>query len=101
MHYFDGDRSLTFYCGEQPADEAISAADHEPNGYFWEGLVRFAWPDLAERLDFDSEAGMFAAGGTPEDLDALKAAIEPVLASSEKVAEIIARADAAGFQFDD
>jgi hypothetical protein len=32
-------------------------------GYFWEGLVRFAWPDVAESLDFDSEAGTFRANG--------------------------------------
>jgi hypothetical protein len=33
----DGNHSLSFYCGELPADEAVSAAGHEPNGYFWEG----------------------------------------------------------------
>lgn len=101
MQDFDGELSLTFECGVHPADGAISAAGHEPNGYFWEGLIRFEWPDLAERLDFDSEAGMFAAAGTQDDLSALKEAIEPVIANPDKVAAIITRADAAGFQFED
>jgi hypothetical protein len=50
----DGATSLTFYCGELPADAAISAAGHEPNGYFWEGMVQYLSPELAELLELDS-----------------------------------------------
>jgi hypothetical protein len=58
----DGATSLTFYCAELPAGAAISAAGHEPNGYFWEGMVQYLSPELAELLELDdSEAGMFAA----------------------------------------
>ncbi|WTW91826.1 immunity 51 family protein [Streptomyces canus] len=77
------------------------AAGHEPNGYFWDGLVQFAWPDLAERLDFDSEGGMFCALGNLSDLTQLKAALEPVISSPSTVREIVARAETAGFEFDD
>jgi hypothetical protein len=64
LHDFDGEHSLTITAGDLLADAAVVASGHEPNGYFWEGLVQFAWPDIAERLDFDSEAGMFCAVGT-------------------------------------
>jgi hypothetical protein len=44
------------------------------NGYGWEGVaksaVRSRAPELADRLSFDPEAGMFVAYG--EDADALK-----------------------------
>ncbi|MDX3076684.1 Imm51 family immunity protein [Streptomyces sp. MI02-7b] len=74
---------------------------HEPNGYFWEGLVQFACPDIAKRLDFDSEAGMFCAVGTPSDLAQLKTALQSVITSSDAVRDIIARAETSGFEFDD
>ncbi|WP_237551684.1 MULTISPECIES: hypothetical protein [unclassified Streptomyces] len=47
LHDFDGEHSLTLDAGGLDADAAVVAAGHEPNGYFWEGLVRFAWPDIA------------------------------------------------------
>ena len=98
---FEASTSLTFECGDNPCDGAISEAGHEPNGYFWEGLVQFAWPDLAEALEFDSEAGMFAAYGSRQDLVALKTALDPLLGGTDRVADIISRAEAAGFQLDD
>ncbi|MEU9862477.1 Imm51 family immunity protein [Streptomyces sp. NPDC047971] len=101
LHDFDGEYSLTFDAGGLAADAAIAATGHEPNGYFWEGLVRFAWPDLAERLDFDSEAGMFCAVGVLSDLTRLKTAVESVISNPEEVRDIIARAGTSGFDFDD
>ncbi|APC37631.1 Imm51 family immunity protein [Nocardiopsis dassonvillei] len=101
LHDFDGKHSLTLGTGGLAADAAVAAAGHEPNGPFWEGLVRFAWPDIAERLDFDSEAGMFCAVGSSSDLALLKAAVESVITSPEAVSDIIARAEASGFEFDD
>ncbi|MFF9870074.1 Imm51 family immunity protein [Streptomyces sp. NPDC013953] len=97
----DGEHSLTLDAGGLAADAAVAAAGHEPNGYFWEGLVRFAWPDIAERLDFDSEAGMFCAVGSLIDLERLKTAVESVITSPEAVRDIIARAEISGFEFDD
>ncbi|MFH9554514.1 Imm51 family immunity protein [Streptomyces sp. NPDC017435] len=101
LHDFDGEHSLTLDVGGLAADMAVADAGHEPNGYFWEGLVRFAWPDLVEPLDFDSEAGMFCAVGTPSDLAQLKTALEPVITSPDAVRDIIARAETSGFEFDD
>ncbi|MEU7019089.1 Imm51 family immunity protein [Streptomyces sp. NPDC046203] len=101
LHEFDGERSLTLNTGGLAVDAAVTAAGHEPNGYFWEGLVRFAWPDIAERLDFDSEAGMFCAVGGSSDLAQLKAAVESVITNPAAVRDIIARAKTAGFEFDE
>ncbi|MFF9024633.1 Imm51 family immunity protein [Streptomyces eurythermus] len=101
FHDFDGEHSLRLAAGDLAADAAVIAAGHEPNGYFWEGLVRFAWPDLAERLGFDSEGGMLCALGSLRDLEQLKTALEPVISSPSAVREIVARAETAGFEFDD
>ncbi|KAA0931930.1 Imm51 family immunity protein [Streptomyces apricus] len=101
LHDFDGEHSLTLDAGGLAADAAVTATGHEPNGYFWEGLVRFAWPDIAERLGFDSEAGMFYAIGSSSDLARLKTAVESVITSPEAVRDIIARAENSGFEFDD
>jgi hypothetical protein len=101
VHDHDDSHSLTFDTGVLAADPAVAAAGHEPNGYFWEGLVQFAWPEIAERLEFDSEAGMFCAIGGQEDLARLRAAVEPVIASPDAVRDIIARAQSAGVEFDD
>ncbi|MGI5341078.1 Imm51 family immunity protein [Streptomyces sp. CA-181903] len=79
LHDSDGVHSLTRDAGGLIADAAATAVDHEPNGYFWAGLVRFAWPYTAERLVFDSEAGSFCAAGSPSDLARLKAAVESVI----------------------
>ncbi|MGW0933072.1 Imm51 family immunity protein [Streptomyces sp. NPDC002644] len=101
LHDFGGEHSLTLDAGGLAADAAVVAAGHEPNGYFWESLVRFAWPDIAEHVDFDSEAGMFCAVGGMSDLARLKTTVESVITSPETVRDIIARAEALGFEFDD
>jgi hypothetical protein len=36
-----GSSSLLFGCGNLPADAAVLAAGHEPNGYFWEGVLQY------------------------------------------------------------
>jgi hypothetical protein len=97
----DGSISLTFYCGELPADEAVRAVGHEPNGYFWEGLVQYLAPTLAEQVELDSEAGMFAAGGDRAVLQQIRALIDPYLDDGARVAAAIRQAEASGFQFDD
>ncbi|OII69716.1 Imm51 family immunity protein [Streptomyces sp. CC77] len=101
LHDLDGEHSLTLAVGGLAADVAVADAGHEPNGYFWEGLVRFAWPGIAEPLDFDSEADMFCAVGTPGDLAQLKTALESVITSPDAVRDILARAETSGFEFDD
>lgn len=97
----DGEFSLTFYCGGLPADAAIAAAGHEPNGYFWEGVAEFISGGLLENIELDSEAGMFCAVGEKADLTALQSLLEPLLTDGDAVLDVIARARSAGFEFDD
>lgn len=42
LHDFDGEHSLTLAAGDLVANTAVVATGHEPNGYFWEGLVQVA-----------------------------------------------------------
>lgn len=98
---FDDAFTLSFDCGDLPADDAIQAAEHEPNGYFWEGIAEFIAPELVERIELDSEADMFSAAGERSDLEALQAKLEPLLASKDVVAAVINRAESQGFEFDD
>jgi hypothetical protein len=44
---------------------------------------------------------MFCALGSLSDLTQLKTALEPVISSPSAVREIVARAQTAGFEFDD
>lgn len=97
----DGSFSCTFYCGELPADEAVIASGHEPNGYFWEGLVRYLAPDLAEQLELDSEGGMFTAYGDMDVMERLRELLRPYLADGQRVTSVIRDVEAAGFEFDD
>ena len=93
--------SLTFYCEDLPTEEAAEAAGRNPNGYFWEGVATFAFPDLVKRVELDSEAGMFSADGTNEDLQQLQDGLEPLLNDPEKLTELLTLAEAAGFEFED
>ncbi len=97
----DGSFSLTFPCGELPADGAIADAGHEPNGYFWEGMLRYLAPHLAEQVELDAEAGMFAAYGERSTLEDVAALLGSYLDDGQRVAAIIREAEESGFQFDD
>ncbi len=101
IHKIGREHSLTFYCENLPAEEAAVAEGRNPNGYFWEGVASFAFPDLVEPVELDSEAGMFSAVGADEDLQRLQAGIEPLLTDPARLAELLTRADAAGFEFED
>ena len=96
-----GSFSLTFPCGDLPADDAVTAADHEPNGYFWEGVAQFLAPDLAAVVEFDSEGSMFCAYGDRGPLARLQQVLEPCLTDPASVSQVIRDATAAGFEFDD
>lgn len=101
LHDIDGSISLTFYCGELPADGAITASGHEPNGYFWEGMVQYLAPDLANQVELDSEAGMFCAYGDRKVLEQVQTLIDPYLDDGERVGATVREAESSGFQFDD
>lgn len=96
-----GEHSLTFYCGELPVDKEIVLAGHEPNGYFWDGVATFLRPDLAERLELDSEGGMFSASGPRRDLVSLRTSLTPMLKDPAAIRTLIKRAEEQGFEFED
>jgi hypothetical protein len=96
-----GSCSLTLACGSLPADAAVLAAGHEPNGYFWEGVAEYLAGDLLPRVELDPEAGMFCARGDRAVLSQLREVLEGYLDDPGRIAQLIAEAEASGFQFDD
>ena len=96
-----GSFSLLFPCGALPADAAVLATGHEPNGYFWEGVVEYLTPGLLAQVELDPEAGMFCARGDRVVLTQLREELEQYLGDPERIARLIREAEAAGFQFDD
>lgn len=96
-----GSSSLTFACRDLPADAAVIAAGHEPNGYFWEGVAKYVAAGLLSQVELDCEAGMFCARGDRAVLGQLREELAGYLDSPEKIARLIREAEASGFQFDD
>lgn len=102
----DGTWALVLPAGEAPAEQAITDSGHEGNGYFWEGvaerLVVERAPDLATRLSYDPEAAAFVAYGPDHDaLTQLGRLMAAVANDRERLAALIARAEADGFEFGD
>ena len=97
----DGSHSCTFDCGDLPADAEIVASGHEPNGYFWEGMLQYLAPELADDLEFDSYGGMFAAYGDRSAVERAQQTLQPYLEDGQRTAGAIRAAEDAGFQFDD
>jgi hypothetical protein len=93
--------SIVFACGTLPVDDAVMATGHEPNGYFWESLTTYVAPEVASALRLDCEAGMFTAYGDHAALGRLREALGPYVSDGDRVTEVIARAEAEGFVFDD
>jgi hypothetical protein len=56
--------SLLFKCGGLPADVAVLAAGHAPNGYFWEAVMRYLAGGLLTQVELDPEAACSASGAT-------------------------------------
>ncbi len=96
-----GSPSLLFRCGDLPADAAVLAAGHEPNGYFWEGVLEYLAPGVLAQVELDPEAGMFCARGDRAVLSQLREELEEYLGRPERIARLIGEAEASGFQFDD
>jgi hypothetical protein len=92
---------IVFACGDLSVDDAVRATGHEPNGYFWESVARYGAPAAVAGLDVDCEAGMFAAYGDRDQLEAVRTALKPYLTDAARVTELITRAEAEGFEFDD
>lgn len=94
-----GTSALTFDCGRLPAEAAVAACGHEPDGYFWEGVVRYLAGGLAAQLDLAPQAGMFCARGDRALLLQLCDQLEEYLEHPELTARLIKTAEAAGFRF--
>ena len=97
--------SLLLNAGDTEVDEVIESLDHEPNGYFWEGVATFLLlehPDLGERLGFDSEGGMFCAHGQDRDaLDQLGTLMATIANDGDATKTLLQAAKSAGHEFDD
>jgi hypothetical protein len=96
-----GEHSLTFFCVELPVDKEIVLAGHEPTGHFWDGVTTFLRPELAERLELDSEGGMFSASGPRRDLVKLRKSLTPMLKDPASIRTLIKRAQEQGIEFED
>lgn len=97
----DGATALTFNCGALPVDDAVVAAGHEPNGYFWESVAQYLASDVMPQLELDSEASLFCAYGHRVLLERLQQALAPYLTDARRIGELIRQAEAEGFEFDD
>lgn len=84
-----------------PADGAVLAAGHEPNGYFREGVLQYLAGGLLTQVELDPEAGMSCVRGDRAVLGQLREELEEYLDDPERIARLITEAESSGFQFDD
>ena len=101
-----GDHSLCLDAGTTDVDEVVEELDHEPNGYFWEGiaqlLVDTEAPHLRGRFDYDPEGGMFVAHGSDRPaLDELAVLLTAAATDAGRMRQLVALAAERGFEFDD
>ncbi|GAA2633306.1 hypothetical protein GCM10010399_77180 [Dactylosporangium fulvum] len=101
-----GKYSLLLNAGTTAVDGVIEELGHESNGYFWEGiaqvLVATEAPELEGRFSYDPEAGMFCAyGNDREALEALGTRMSAVAGDTDRIRQLVATAEANGFEFDD
>ncbi|MER5195671.1 Imm51 family immunity protein [Streptomyces sp. NPDC002755] len=101
-----GKYSLLLDAGTTDVDDVVAELGHEPNGYFWEGiaqlLVSTEAPALEGRFSYDPEGSMFCAYGTDRSaLEDLAGRMSTVAADGDRVRQLIALAEAKGFEFDD
>lgn len=97
---------LSLEAGATPVDDAIVDLGHEPNGYFWEGIVEIIVQseakDLDGRFDSDPEAGAYVALSADRAVLERLGGLLSVLANDEaRLRALVAKAEADGFQFDD
>lgn len=106
FEFSPGEYSLSLDTGAATVRDVVDELGHEPNGYFWEGvarrLVSTEAPALEGRFDYDSEAGMFCANGTDSGaLEELGIRMSAVATDGNRARQLIALAEADGFEFDD
>ena len=101
-----GEYSLLLNAGTTPVDDLIEELDHEPNGYFWEGVAQVLVSTEAQSLDgrfvYACEGDTFCVYGTDRGaLEELEARMTAVVADGERMRRLIRDAETSGFEFDD
>jgi hypothetical protein len=101
-----GRYSLTLVAGTTDVDALIVELGHEPNGYFWEGIVELLIATEAAGLEGrftpDPEAGAFFAYGNDQGaLDDLAARLRVAATDRNRLRQLMELAEATGFEFDD
>ncbi len=91
-----------FFSADLPCTcKTVEALGHDPNGYFWEKVVRW----LVDRgkvpdLQTDPECATFYAYGPRGDAEALANGLAPYLTDDEAITALLTKATAAGFDLD-
>jgi hypothetical protein len=101
-----GSYSLWLEAGTTDVDDVIAELGHEPNGYFWEGivelLVRTEATNLEGRFSTDPEGGAFVAYSQDRGaLDDLAGRLRAVATDRHGLRKLIEFAESSGFEFDD
>ncbi|MDO4899998.1 Imm51 family immunity protein [Actinomyces sp.] len=94
--------SLHFDVGGPRTAERVAELGHEPNGYFWAGVVQ-RLVELGElpEVETDPEGDTFSAYGTRTLMERLSQALVPYLTDPGALTALVTAADADGFDFDD
>lgn len=97
----DGSYSLVLSAGSGYMEDIFKERESEgllPNGYGWEALamafIETDCPEYEEKIDFDSESGMFCAYSSDrETLDSFVQAFKSACGDKAKISAVLAKAD--------
>ena len=102
LDFEDGITSCFFDAAEPATAGVVESLGHEPNGYFWEGVVRrLVEKGELDEPDADPEGGMFCARGPRPAMERLAQGLTPYLTDPQTLTALVTEADAEGFDFDD
>lgn len=103
LDHREGNLTSCFFEADMPATvEVVISLGHEPNGYFWQGVVlRLIEQGQLPELETDPEGGMFCAYGERPAMENLARVLTPYLTDAGLLTELVTQAEAQGFVFDD
>ncbi|MEU4426195.1 Imm51 family immunity protein [Actinoplanes sp. NPDC024001] len=101
-----GRYSLWLEAGTTDVDDVIAELGHEPNGYFWDGIVQLLVASeaaaLKDRFESDPEAGAYCAYSEDRTvIEDLAARLQAVATNEDRLRQLVDLADTTGFEFDD
>ena len=97
-----GSTSCFFDAAAPATADVVASLGHEPNGYFWEGVVRrLVEKGELDEPDTDPEGGMFCVYGPRPAMERLAHVLTPYLTDPRALTALVVEADAEGFDFDD